>query len=226
MKDLTYTKRYEANTEGTDWVVGDIHGMYNMLMDKLDEVGFDKTKDRLFCVGDMIDRGPDSAKCVDLLDRPWFFSVIGNHELMLLNNDYYVWMSNGGDWWMYEDANRKEELRNKILSNCSVMCEVDHITGKKFGIVHAETPELDWNSVQWDNHYTMETALWARTKVKDAILANVDKEDPFSIANIDMVFHGHTPTKQVIAHGNQMWIDTAACFEDGYLTVLKVDDYL
>ena len=68
------------NTKGEDYIVSDIHGMYYKLLNKLDSFGFDFSKDRLFSVGDIIDRGPDSLKCVELLNEPWFFTVRGNHE--------------------------------------------------------------------------------------------------------------------------------------------------
>ena len=44
------------------YFVGDIHGAYDLLMKGLKEVGFNKDKDYLICVGDLIDRGPDNYK--------------------------------------------------------------------------------------------------------------------------------------------------------------------
>ena len=56
--------RFDKNTHGTDYIVGDIHGHYERLMSQLGELNFDFACDRLFCVGDLIDRGPDSSKAV------------------------------------------------------------------------------------------------------------------------------------------------------------------
>ena len=56
------------NIKGRDFVVGDIHGHYDLLKTELKTVGFDKQKDRLFSVGDIIDRGPKSEECLTLLD--------------------------------------------------------------------------------------------------------------------------------------------------------------
>lgn len=74
-----------ANTQGTDYVVGDLHGCFQLLQDALDKVFFDPACDRLFSVGDLVDRGPDSLKCLQLLAEPWFHAVMGNHEAMLAN---------------------------------------------------------------------------------------------------------------------------------------------
>ena len=35
-------------------------------------------------VGDLVDRGPDSAGCLALLEEPWFYPVLGNHDAMLM----------------------------------------------------------------------------------------------------------------------------------------------
>jgi serine/threonine protein phosphatase 1 len=73
-----------ANCQGKDYIVGDLHGCYDLLQRVLGEVGFDTTCDRLFSVGDLIDRGPDSLRCLELLNEPWFYAVKGNHEDMML----------------------------------------------------------------------------------------------------------------------------------------------
>lgn len=43
----------EENKIGKDFVVGDIHGCYDMLMAKLNEISFDFSKDRLIALGDL-----------------------------------------------------------------------------------------------------------------------------------------------------------------------------
>ena len=40
-------KTFDPNTKGKDYVVGDLHGCYTLLMQKLESIGFDKDKDRL-----------------------------------------------------------------------------------------------------------------------------------------------------------------------------------
>jgi len=85
MKSHIPIQKLPANTLGKDYVVGDLHGCYGLLERLLDEVDFDKTRDRLFSVGDLIDRGPESLRCLQLLKEPWFYAVRGNHELMMLD---------------------------------------------------------------------------------------------------------------------------------------------
>lgn len=86
MTNLLVTKTINtlpANTQGTDYILGDLHGCFQLLQDLLHKVNFDPTQDRLFSVGDLVDRGPDSLACLQLLKEPWFYAVLGNHELML-----------------------------------------------------------------------------------------------------------------------------------------------
>ena len=65
-------------------MLGDLHGHYPALLHLLNTVQFDPTVDRLFSVGELIDRGPDSLACLQLLQQPWFYAVLGNHEAICL----------------------------------------------------------------------------------------------------------------------------------------------
>lgn len=81
------------NTRGRDFIVSDIHGYFQQLEQALAAQKFDPSVDRLIAVGDLIDRGPQSARACEFLREPWFFSVLGNHEqamlewLLMLNTD-------------------------------------------------------------------------------------------------------------------------------------------
>lgn len=78
-----YRRVVKQNLVGRDFVIGDLHGCTLALEELLNHVRFDKSKDRLFSVGDLVDRGPDSIGALALLNERWFFAVLGNHEHML-----------------------------------------------------------------------------------------------------------------------------------------------
>ena len=68
------------------WVVGDVQGCRKPLKRLLKRVGFSWDRDRLWCTGDIVNRGP---KCLKTLR--WFHKhrdnislVLGNHDLHLL----------------------------------------------------------------------------------------------------------------------------------------------
>lgn len=70
-----------------DYVVGDIQGCFEPLERLLAHVAFTPGKDRLWCVGDVIGRGPASLSVLRFLKNlyPEPRITLGNHELALLH---------------------------------------------------------------------------------------------------------------------------------------------
>ena len=86
------------------FVVGDIHGHLATFRALLHRLRL-KPEDRLICLGDMIDRGPDSAGLVALLrSHPQIICIKGNHEHMAIQSvqpdgtfqAWQPWMKRGG----------------------------------------------------------------------------------------------------------------------------------
>lgn len=67
-------------------VVGDLHGCIDDLMTLLARANFNPECDRVFCTGDLVDRGPDSLACLALLREHWFRAAMGNHELAFVSS--------------------------------------------------------------------------------------------------------------------------------------------
>ncbi len=159
MNQLSSIRKLPTNNHGKDYVVGDLHGCLDLLLRLLNEVGFDQSCDRLFSVGDLIDRGPDSLGCLHLLKHPWFYAVQGNHENMLLNfflpylqhnridnlddvnETDFLW--NGGDWivqYFLEDQQRMtpEFDQGLLLALDLPLIWVVGEGENRFHIIHAE----------------------------------------------------------------------------------------
>ena len=66
--------------------IGDVQGCYDQLMQLLERAAFDERRDILWFVGDLVNRGPHSAKTVrfarSLGERQ--ITALGNHDLALL----------------------------------------------------------------------------------------------------------------------------------------------
>lgn len=159
-------RRLPGNELGKDYVVGDLHGCYGLLEQLLKSVAFDPGCDRLFSVGDLIDRGPDSYKCLQLLEEPWFFAVQGNHEQMLLeffenymvtgrlerlqdgaNNGFLIY---GGSWvekYFQPERNAMSEDFDSWLKRVREL-PLMWVVGEgsnRFHIIHAELLRTDYS---------------------------------------------------------------------------------
>jgi hypothetical protein len=66
-------------------IVGDVHGCADELAELLDRIGLSAT-DRLVMVGDLVMRGPEPLRVIDLVRQAGGTSVRGNHEDRLLRH--------------------------------------------------------------------------------------------------------------------------------------------
>ncbi|HIB9048888.1 TPA: metallophosphoesterase [Raoultella planticola] len=207
------------------WVVGDLHGCYTNLMNRLDDVGFDPAQDLLVSVGDLVDRGTENVECLDLINQPWFRAVRGNHEQMMLDglSEYgYVnhWISNGGGWFFCLDYD-KEVLAKALLHKVAELPLIIELTkgGKKFVICHADYPGGEY---EFGKDVDSEMVIWNRERVSVSMdLIGNGPSTEHQISGADLFIFGHTPARQPFRYANQLYIDTGAVFT-GNLTLYEL----
>lgn len=218
---------FKENLLGKDYVLGDIHGRFDLVYDNLKEVNFNQNKDRLFCVGDLIDRGPYSKHVVEFLSLPFVYAIRGNHEDMLLDyyetypdatdeDFYHVGLRNGMTWFL-ENTQEERKIILEKLADLPLVIEVESKRGL-IGLVHADVPKkMSWeefkNEIENNNEVVIETALWGRTR-----LMNEVEED---IIGLGRLYVGHTVQEQVKKLGNVVALDTGAVF-DRHLTMVDM----
>ncbi|MDE2337547.1 MAG: metallophosphoesterase [Alphaproteobacteria bacterium] len=202
------------NTQGRDFIVGDIHGAYDLLRGCLKKAGFDPSKDRLISVGDLIDRGPRSPDCLWFLRQPWFFAVRGNHEqiflgldpdlkdgktLKTIRNDFI------GLKWVTSQPRETLDALRAAFGRLPLAIEIETDAGL-VGCVHADIPEgMEWHTFKQqliaEDPRTVKAALWDIRR----ILAG----DGSGVEGVKRVFFGHYEVENGARRlGNCFYIDT------------------
>lgn len=87
-------------------IISDIHGMYEMLLALLKKVKYNPLYDRLFFLGDMVDKGPHSRQVLEFVNnevqKNEAIFILGNHDDLLLSflkgetDVMESWVVNGG----------------------------------------------------------------------------------------------------------------------------------
>lgn len=223
--EVSRIKRFAVNKSGRDFAVGDIHGHFTRLQATLDAAGFNPSVDRLFSVGDLVDRGPESDRVLRWLDKPWFHAVRGNHDDYVCRYDSCDaenWMFNGGSWFMgmpsLEQANYAVMFRELPIA-----IEVE-TPGGLIGIVHADCPFPSWNLLRQELEspasnkrlkLVQNSCMWSRTRIQDG--------DTTGVEGIRALIVGHEPLRQPAVLGNVHHIDTGGWLPDrGYFTLLNL----
>lgn len=220
-------KRFEQNVAGRDFAVGDIHGHFTRLQQALDAAGFDPACDRLFSVGDLVDRGPECEDVIRWLDKPWFHAVRGNHDDYVCRFDTCDignWMYNGGSWFIGLPRLEQENFA-LLFSQLPIAIEVE-TAGGLVGIVHADCPFESWHELQFELEggapggnvrlkQVQNTCMWSRTRIEHGMAHGVK--------DIRAVVAGHTPVRQPVVLGNVYHIDTMGWApKRGYFTLLNL----
>lgn len=218
-------KKLKKNTLGKDYFVGDIHGCYEQLMEALVKIKFNPDVDRLISVGDLVDRGSDSVKCLNLLKETWFHAVSGNHEDMMVKTFRRQWpthnyMQNGGKWFFHLPYEEQEQLVLLADTKMSLVIEVETDIGT-IGVIHANAPDnwQKYHRLNDDEDFfddtLVEDTIWGRRRIYGSQDGRVN--------GIDYVVVGHTPVEDVTVLENIVYIDTGVVYNNS-LTILSVDE--
>lgn len=85
------------------WAIGDVHGCFRTLEALIERIDLDVSRDRLWMVGDLVNRGPSSLEVLRwarALDREMgdrFEVVLGNHDLHLIARHQGIAEARPGD---------------------------------------------------------------------------------------------------------------------------------
>lgn len=214
-----FYQRIDGSKYRNIYVVGDLHGCYNRLMAQLAELSFDTEKDLLVSVGDLIDRGPQSLECLELIREKWFAAVKGNHEQMAIEavsgrKDGCLWFQNGGDWHFHLDSDQRMFANDLIKEAEKLPLVIEIKTSEALVVVaHADYPSQEY---EFGKMLDPQEIVWSRdrfNRIVDGIGGPIQGADQF--------YFGHTPIQWKAKAWNQNYIDTAAVF-GGALTIVQI----
>lgn len=221
------------------YVMSDIHGCYDKYRAMLREIDF-SSRDVLYILGDVIDRGPDGIKILqDMNLRPNVFPILGNHEftaavcipwlieeitersLAALDETqlaaFSEWITNGGGSTLKSLRQLGQEERKDILEYLQEMelyAEVE-AGGRSFVLTHS-APEHFGPTKSLDD-YELQDFLFGRP-------------DPDTVYYPDKILvFGHTPTRllwgqdKIFRKGTIIDIDCGCVFQGGRLGCLCLD---
>lgn len=235
---MTFLKSYPPNAHGADFVVGDLHGHGKQLLDQLDRIGFDKAKDRIFCTGDLVDRGPDSFGSLKLILEPWCHFVKGNHEDDLpLSLEFLsptpegeaAARKTGQDWIFHLSVEEIGFLKAELLPAIEAAPIVLRVEGPHgFWVVHADRgvfgrhdgplkllederlPHVDENDLN-----QVEAMLWSRRLLREIPHAALHDHGPYRAApgqefelKVGLTFVGHSVVERPTLFRSHLFIDT------------------
>jgi serine/threonine protein phosphatase 1 len=222
--------RLPRNLLGRDFVVGDLHGHRGALEAQLEWLGFDPQADRLFSVGDLIDRGPDSLGTLGLLEQPWFHAVLGNHELMLLHwlglHDSRVHsrraFESGGGRWVVEAATRHRKTLKRLADRVAALPLALHVDGEvPFNVMHGDLHPLRFGQLELLSTRSVciheaDRATSSRANLSGApstVLSRVQFDahcvrlSDCPLGALELTYVGHSPVRDITVHNSYVYID-------------------
>lgn len=195
------------------FVIGDIHGCYYTFTKLIDQ-HWNRDKEVIIQVGDLVDRGnnvPEMVKLAIELSNKFPEQVIflkGNHEFEMARNfssrANFGWRAMGGSGTLkqYQQSERDIEEDVNWMKQLPLYWENEHIFISHAGIAEQAEDPFEEGGLQ--------SILWNRSRLKN-------------LGKLQIV--GHTPgDKPVYDEQSHTWnIDTGAVFAN-YLTGIKVSE--
>jgi len=218
-----------SQSEGRLLVAADIHGRFDSLDRALEEMRYDTRYDTVILIGDMVDRGHQSHRCLEWIDVPGRYCLKGNHESYIEavcdgRISHVEHRQDGGEWFHLLDETRRNVYR-RALTSLPLAARVVTPGNRRVGMIHADMEGNDFSSfcgyLRREDHRSEQIAMNGRNRFH---AAREGRSVPL-IADVDHVFFGHSPVADPMTVGNCSWIDTGLPHSE-IATVLDVDRWI
>lgn len=224
------------------YAIGDIHGQLALLQAAHARIAADRaevgdTDAPIVHIGDLVDRGPDSAGVVDLLAKgvaagaPWIV-LKGNHDrmfsLFLDDPEAHDPMLRADYGWLHPRIGGIETLASYEIASAGKRPAQE---------VHAEAvAQVPADHAAFlgalPSHYRRGQVFFCHAGIRPGVPLDEQIEDDLiwiRAAFLDdlrdhgaLVVHGHTPVEMAMNYGNRLNIDTGAAY-GGPLTAVVIE---
>lgn len=225
------------------YCISDIHGCYNEFMELLELIKFGG-EDTLYVLGDVIDRGDASVKCLQfIMKNPNIKMLMGNHELMMLEaltlqdeearqEMFELWHYNGGGRTYSEFKALAEGEQQEMLDFLQKLpfYYVLKERSKKYFLVHAG---LDCSNRKPREHLMTTIKRQKMEHPCDLVWIREKFMWAKALPSYTVIF-GHTSTSRIPSHRRPLiWHDLnhkdkigidCGCYGGGRLAALRLDD--
>jgi serine/threonine protein phosphatase 1 len=218
------------------YVIGDVHGCADLLDQLLSRIeaeiaDFPQRKISVIFLGDIVDRGPDSARVIERLRTlsipgASLHFVMGNHEevmLRVINGDTDLlksWLRFGGTETLRSYGVDPRELRTLNGQDLSLRLK------KAIPASHRQFVSGFADSISFGDYVFVHAGIRPGVGLSEQTQADLRWiREPFLEDTSDhgfVVVHGHTITNTVEVLPNRIGIDTGA-FCTGTLTALAIE---
>lgn len=198
--------------------IGDVHGCADEFEELLTKLKL-KPEDRLIQVGDLVNRGPDSHRVIELARKYQVEAIIGNHELRLLTarKKNKPSLLNQYDQTTVEQLTADDWEYLKAMPKFLYDAQIDTV------IVHGGfLPNKPWQTQSSDLITKIQVI---DKKGKAAKRSDTPEAAPWadSWGGSPFVVYGHTPRPRVFERKGSIGIDTG-CVYGGHLTAYIIED--
>jgi len=156
------------------YIIGDIHGCSKTFKKLIIEKIAIKKTDKIYCIGDYVDRGPDSKAVINFILRLrrkgyHIHTLRGNHEQLLLDSikdeqSFTHWTKNGGDTTLESFKIDSVKKLKPVYLNFFKRTKY-YIQTKDFMLVHAglnfsaDNPLADKHSMLWIRNFSVDSSF-------------------------------------------------------------------
>jgi predicted phosphodiesterase len=198
--------------------IGDVHGCADEFEELLKRLEL-KPDDRVIQVGDLVNRGPDSHRVIELAREYQVEAIIGNHELRLLS----AREKNKPNLLKQDDQATVEQLTTDDWKYLEAIPKFLYDAQIDTVIVHGGfLPNKPWQTQGSDLITNIQVI---DKKGKAAKRSDAPDAAPWadSWCGSPFVVYGHTPRPRVLVRKGSIGIDTG-CVYGGHLTAYIIED--